>query len=74
MMKKYILSAVALALIAGLLLQNPPGLAREPQLRDAPHLAAPAELPPTIHEHGTGFIAPPMDLSHLNGQRMPDTD
>jgi hypothetical protein len=28
--------------------------------------------PPVIDGHGTGYRPPPMDLSHLTGQTMPD--
>ena len=73
-MKKYILVAVAFALMLGLLFQALPTLAQEPQRQEAPKLAAPAKSPPIINGHGTGFIPPPMDLSHLTGQRMPDVD
>lgn len=73
-MKKFILVAAALALMLGLLFQGLPGSAQEPQLQEAPKLAAPAKSPPIINGHGTGGIPPPMDLSHLTGQRMPDVD
>ena len=32
----------------------------------------PRELPPVIDGHGTGFIPPEMDLSHLTGQEIPE--
>ena len=73
-MKKCILVAVVLVLMLGLLFQALPGSAQEPQLQEAPKLAAPAKSPPIINGHGTGFVPPPMDLSHLTGQRMPDVD
>jgi len=73
-MKKCILVAVVLALMLGLLLQALPSSAQEPQRQEAPKLAAPVKSPPIINGHGTGFIPPPMDLSHLTGQTMPDVD
>ena len=70
-MRKYIVSAAAIILMIGLLFQALPGLAQEPQRQEAPRLAAPVKSPPIINGHGTGFVPPPMDLSHLTGQRMP---
>jgi len=43
-----------------------------PVPQEAPRLPPPQEPPPVIDGHGTGFIAPTMDLSHITGQRMPD--
>ena len=73
-MKKCILVAVILGLMLGLFFQALPTSAQEPQLQEAPKLAAPAKSPPVINGHGTGFIPPPMDLSHLTGQKMPEVD
>jgi len=73
-MKKRILVAAALALMLGLLLQALPSSAQELQLQAAPKLAVTAKSPPIINGHGTGFIPPAMDLSHLTGQTMPDAD
>jgi hypothetical protein len=44
---------------------------------ESPFAEAPVQLeqqgePPVIDGHGTGYKSPPMDLSHLTGQTMPD--
>ncbi len=64
----------SLILLLGLLLCAPATIwAQEPQLQEAPASAEQqAEPPPIIDGHGTGFIPPPMDLSHLTGQTMPN--
>ena len=66
--------SAGMILLLGLLLCAPATIfAQEPQLQEAPTLAEQqAEPPPVINGHGTGFIPPPMDLSHLTGQRMPN--
>ena len=65
--------AISLFLLLVLLLHARATIqAQEPQLQEAPTLPAPTEPPPVINGHGTGFIPPPMDLSHLTGQTMPD--
>ena len=46
--------------------------AEPPQPQEAPRLPLPPQPPPVIDGHGTGFIAPTMDLSHITGQRMPE--
>jgi len=52
---------------------NLPAQAAEPPVpQEAPRLPPPQQPPPVIDGHGTGFIAPTMDLSHITGQRMPD--
>jgi len=43
-----------------------------PVPQEAPKLPPLQEPPPVVDGHGTGFIAPTMDLSHITGQRMPD--
>ena len=43
-----------------------------PVPQEAPRLPPPQQPPPVIDGHGTGFIPPAMDLSHITGQRMPD--
>jgi len=43
-----------------------------PVPQEAPRLPPPPEPPPVIDGHGTGFIPPAVDLSHITGQRMPD--
>jgi len=50
----------------------PAQAAAPPVPQEAPRLPPPQEPPPVIDGHGTGFIAPTMDLSHISGQRMPD--
>jgi len=68
-MKQYILAVVVLALMLGLVLQGLPSFAQEPQRQEAPRLPVQMKsLSPS-----TGFIPPPMDLSHLTGQGMPDS-
>ncbi|MEA3344976.1 MAG: C1 family peptidase, partial [Chloroflexota bacterium] len=66
---RYILFSVAMLLI---LLYAPQGpgrsLSQGPVPQMAPTRPAPFKPPPP----GTGFIPPPMDLSHLTGQRMPE--
>jgi len=42
------------------------------QPQEAPRLPPPQQPPPVIDGHGTGFIPPAMNLSHITGQRMPD--
>jgi len=52
---------------------NLPAQAAEPPVpQEAPRLPPPQQPPPVIDGHGTGFIPPAMDLSHITGQRMPD--
>jgi len=52
---------------------NLPAQAAEPPVpQEAPRLPPPQQPPLVIDGHGTGFIAPAMDLSHITGQRMPD--
>jgi len=52
---------------------NLPAQAAEPPVpQEAPRLPPPQQPPPVIDGHGTGFIAPTMDLSHITGLRMPD--
>jgi len=68
-MKKLILVAVALGLMLSLLFFGPPSVAQEPQFEEAPKRESPGQPPPVIDGHGTGFIPPPMDLSHLTGQK-----
>ena len=50
----------------------PAQAAGPPVPQEAPRLPPPQEPPPVIDGHGTGFIAPTTDLSHITGQRMPD--
>ena len=49
----------------GVLFQALPVSAQEPQPQEAPRLELPETRPPVINGHGTGFIPPMMDLSHL---------
>ena len=68
-MRRYIFIALGLLLVLGLGLQALPIRAEEPQRQEAPRLPVQMKsLSPS-----TGFIPPPMDLSHLTGQRMPDS-
>jgi len=67
-MRRHIFIAVGLLLVVGLLLQAVSISAEEPQRQEAPRLLVQVLLSPS-----TGFIPPPMDLSHLTGQRMPDS-
>jgi len=81
-MRKHILNAAKPALLLGLLLlaanllpesalraaSLPTPIAEKPALWDAPTRPPPLKLPPPR----TGFIPPPMDLSHLKGDRMPE--
>jgi len=67
-MRRLIFIAVGLLLVLGLLFQGLPSLGQESQGEMAPRLSGQVLLSPR-----TGFIPPPMDLSHLTGQRMPDS-
>jgi len=44
----------------------------QPQLEAAPMREPSQQQPPVIEGHGTGFMPPAMDLSHLTGQQMPE--
>ncbi len=44
----------------------------QPQLEEAPTHQPDQQQPPVIEGHGTGFIPPQVDLSHLMGQQMPE--
>ena len=46
-------------------------VAQEPMPQEAPRSLAPIEPPPEIDGHSTGFVRPPMNLSHLTTQRRP---
>ncbi|MFP4642276.1 MAG: C1 family peptidase [Dehalococcoidia bacterium] len=63
---------MALALLLSLSLFSPPVQAQEPEPepQQAPRPDKQVEPPPVINGHGTGFIPPPMDLSHLTEQRQ----
>ena len=68
-MKRYILAVIVLALMLGLLFQGLTSFAQEPQWQEGPRLPVQGEsLCPS-----NGFIPPPMDLSHLTGQGMPNS-
>lgn len=62
---------VVLALLLGLLLQTVPVGADDPLREEAPPLPESVETSPVVNGHGTGYIPPPMDLSHLTGQTLP---
>ncbi|GAG23286.1 unnamed protein product, partial [marine sediment metagenome] len=70
------LPAVLLAIISLILLASiiiVPAQAAEPpqpQMEEAPKREPPQQPPPVIDGHGTGFIPPEMDLSHLKGQQV----
>jgi len=68
-MKQWILPVAAVALMLGLLFQGLPSLAQESQGEMAPRLPVQG----TSLSSSTGFIPPPMDLSHLTGQKKPDS-
>ncbi|MFC1932387.1 C1 family peptidase [Chloroflexota bacterium] len=63
--------ALVLLLAFIFIIPAPVALAQEFELQEAPTSDEPTEPPPVIDGHGTGFIPPPMDLSHLTGQTMP---
>ena len=67
-MRVRIFTALRLTLLLSLLLLASTVHAQEPELQEAPTRPPPLEPPPP----GTGFIPPPLDLSHLTGQRMPE--
>ena len=74
---KQIWNVIAVLLAVGLLaaMFSPCALAAETpeqQPQEAPTLPVTLEPPPVIDGHGTGFIPPEMDLSHLTGQEMPE--
>jgi parallel beta-helix repeat protein len=50
----------------------PAQAAAPPQPQEAPRLPPPSQPPLVIDGHGTGFIPPAVDLSHITGQIMPD--
>jgi C1A family cysteine protease len=74
---KQIWNVIAVLLAVGLLaaMFSPCALAAETpeqQPQEVPTLPMMLEPPPVIDGHGTGFIPPEMDLSHLTGQEMPE--
>ena len=62
---------VVLALLLGLLLQTVPVGADDPLFEEAPPPPESAETSPVVNGHGRGYTPPPMDLSHLTGQTLP---
>lgn len=63
---------VPLILIAGFIIF--PIQAAEPAdllLEEAPARQGPQQQPPVVNGHGTGFVAPAIDLSHLTGRQLP---
>jgi len=71
-MKKTGLILIAIFLSIALLPagdNRPTQAAGGPQLQEAPRLPSPRQPPPVIDGHGTGFIPPPMNLSHLTGKQ-----
>lgn len=69
-MVKYILIAVVVTVMLGLLFQALPGEAQGSQAQEAPKPPVSAEPLPS----NTGYRPHPVDLSHLTGQTMPDGD
>jgi C1A family cysteine protease len=66
------LLAVALVLLLCLLALTATVQAEEPpQWETADKLPEPSEPPPVLDGHGTGYIPPRMDLSHLTGRIPP---
>ncbi len=63
--------ALVLLLAFIFIIPTPVAWAQEFELQEAPTLGAPEEPPPVIDGHGTGYIPPLMDLSHLTGQTIP---
>ena len=72
MLPLLVVIAISLFLLLGLLPHALTIEAEEPQFQQAPMRLEPMEKPPILNGHGTGYIPPPMDLSHLTGQTMPD--
>jgi parallel beta-helix repeat protein len=70
----FIIGVIVLLIAVMPVSDNLPAQAAEPPVpQEAPRLSPPPqEPPPVIDGHGTGFIPPAMDLSHITGQRMPD--
>ena len=65
--------AISLFLILGSLLPKAQTVkGEEPPFAEAPVRQEQQGQPPVIDGHGTGYRPPPMDLSHLTGQTMPD--
>jgi len=74
-MKKlgFIIGMIVLLIAVMPVSDNLPVQAAEPPVpQEAPRLPPPSQPPLVIDGHGTGFIAPTVDLSHITGQRMPD--
>jgi C1A family cysteine protease len=61
-----IVGVILLVILASVLTM---AVAQKPVLQEAPKISGPVEPPPIINGHGTGFIPPPLDLSHLTLQR-----
>jgi len=69
----FIIGVIVLLVAVMPVSDNLPAQAAEPPVpQEAPRLPPPPQPPPVIDGHGTGFIAPTVDLSHITGQRMPD--
>jgi len=69
----FIIGIIVLLIAVMPVSDNLPAQAAEPpQPQEAPRLPPTQQPPPVIDGHGTGFIAPVVDLSHITGRRMPD--
>ena len=67
-----VMVAISLILVASfVVLPAEAGEPPKPGLQLAPLRPPQGEPPPVIDGHGTGFIPPQLDLSHLTGQQMP---
>ena len=67
-----VMVAISLILVVGfVILPAEAGEPPKPGLQLAPLRPPQGEPPPVIDGHGTGFIPPQLDLSHLTGQQMP---
>lgn len=73
---KQIWDVITVLLTVGLLtaIFSPYAIAETPEQppQEAPTLPVTLEPLPVIAGHGTGFIPPGMDMSHLTGQEMPE--
>ena len=70
-MKRRILIAIVLVLLLALFVPILAARAGEPPFAEAPAQQEQQGQPPVINGHGTGYIPPPMDSSHLTGQTAP---
>jgi C1A family cysteine protease len=64
-------TAVGVVVALIIALHAVPVLAQELTAEESPKIPASSEPPPIIDGHGTGFVPPSMNLSHLTEQRRP---